>query len=212
MASRFIIDPNGELSRLNLAYTRDGGKTWETLIDSDLNGKFWRIMSMAFRDSLNGIIGDYSLSVWLTSDGGRTWYRDWNVFASNLEIFVGVEYLTPTRLISATADGKIYVSESEPESGVAEIGTSRTGLSLSPNPVDRDGMAMIRLSTERGGRLTVVVTDMLGREVATEQGEVIGPGERTIPLAPRGRLSAGTYIVRVSLDGSVIGLVKVLAR
>ncbi len=212
MASRIRVDPNGELSRLDLAYTRDGGEQWEQLIDSDLNGKFWKIHSMAFKDTLNGIIGDYSFAVWLTSDGGRTWYRDWSVYALKLTTFSGVEYLTPTRLISATADGKIYAFESQPESGVTEIGTSRTGLSLSPNPVDRDGMAMIRLSTERGGRLDVVVTDLLGREVATEQEEVIGPGERTLPLAPRGRLSAGTYIVRIALDGDMIGVVKAFVR
>lgn len=212
MASRFLVESTGELSRLQLAYTEDGARTWEVRIDSDLDRQFWQILSMAFLDTLNGIIGDYSSAVFRTSDGGRVWVRDSSADFARIIALSGLHYLSPTRVLATGSDGRIYIHQSGLVSSVAMPRKHVANFRLVPNPLSPDGAASLRVDLGHGGRLDVTLSDLLGREVWRGPEIMVEPGETSVPLTELGDLSAGTYIVRVSLDGSVIGLVKVLAR
>ncbi len=210
MASRNSIDPNGELSRLQLAYTNDGARTWEVRIDSDLNRQFWRIMSIAFLDTLHGVIGDNSSAVFGTSDGGYTWLRDSSALSAQIFAPSGLQYLNPTRLLAVSSDGKVFIDESGPVSSVIMVRNDVADVSLAPNPVSSDGTPSLRMKLEHGGRLDLTMVDLLGRDVWRGAEVIAGPGETLVPLTGFRDMPPGSYVIRISVDGRVIGMVKAI--
>ncbi len=74
------------------------------------------------------------------------------------------------------------------------------GLSLAPNPMTSE--SALSFSLTQPTRVTVRVTDILGRVVLTDAERTMAPGEHLLPLADRMRRSAaGVYIVTAILDG-----------
>jgi len=128
--------------------------------------------------ALNYFDGD-SLEDDAQSYGTRTWI---NGERSNGAVLYG--YLDPMMLVDTAADG-------DPTAEVLQV------RSAFPNPTT--GLATVRYELGRSAEVTVEVFDVLGRRVQQVAGVARGAGVHEATVDGRA-LSAGAYVVRVSLE------------
>ncbi|MEP6711070.1 MAG: T9SS type A sorting domain-containing protein [Ferruginibacter sp.] len=78
------------------------------------------------------------------------------------------------------------------------IAADKLIISLSPNPLNSEGVLMLKFNGDKAGSMSVVVTDVQGRQViVTTLSAVSGINNGHIHL---GGLPAGSYFVRFKLD------------
>lgn len=104
---------------------------------------------------------------------------------------------TETRTAVGAADG--FVTLYAPGGGTAAEPAPEVGLALEVVPNPAQGATTLRWGLSAAGRVSVVVYDLLGREVARlAEGVRAAPGWHTTPLAAG--LAAGVYVVRLTAE------------
>lgn len=89
--------------------------------------------------------------------------------------------------------------DDEPEDEAPQVVAGEAGsVTGAPNPFS--GFTTLRVSTGRAAHARLAVVDQIGREVAVLVDGVLEPGLRELPF-DASQLAAGTYFVRLTLDG-----------
>ena len=116
--------------------------------------------------------------------------------------FRGVNQLLPIRASDLVSTGGAAVESAPSGPGLS--------VSVSPNPAGR-GVALVRLRSEGSGPVRLVVTDVLGREVAVAWDGAARTGEQSVGL-DTASWPAGVYVVRAEAAGRVATARFVVAR
>jgi hypothetical protein len=190
------VSPNGTL----FAGTGGGGVFWSTD-----NGAHWtagnaglankNVRSFAF-DRTNLFAGTYGGGVFLSVDNGLHWTAV-NTGLTNL--FVGSLMVSQFELLAGTGEGGLWRRALSDMITSAEPVTQRTPeeFSLSqnyPNPFNPNSEIRYQISEFR--HVTLIVYDLLGRQVATLVNEVKQPGIYTVQF-DGSNLASGVYLYRL---------------
>lgn len=198
----------GDQERDVIRRTIDGGKTWQTQIDSVIP-RSSGLRSIAFADRFHGLAIGGAGKIHRTDDAGESWVQEWGGFIKNMDpSYTSVAYPATSTAFIVSNEGNILRQE-QIVGGVAETGVGAGGVRVIPNPV-HDGAGRVAYTMERSGPVRVVVIDALGRRVAVLADGIVETGEHSVAL-PSG-LPAGAYRVRVTGAGSVRGAIMVVVR
>jgi photosystem II stability/assembly factor-like uncharacterized protein len=145
-----------------------------------------------YSDSVGWAIGK---ALWKTTDAGKTWTEDLRYQGNDLFLFAdGEGWIVGDYGGLIRTDIYTDVKE-DPPAAPREVRLFQNY----PNPFNPE--TAIRYSLPGGGRVTLNVYDLLGREVATLVNEQQPAGEYTRTWDARGR-SSGLYICRLTVSGT----------
>ncbi len=129
---------------------------------------------------------------------------DYGAFFATVGEPLNVDTDTTGVIDQSTWIGFIVTVGSDPTSGVRErqrdVRSGATGIaSMLPNPFTGSTRLLVRL--EHPGSIRLSVFDQLGREIARLIDGDRSAGEITVDWTPSDRLSSGTYLLELEIDG-----------
>jgi hypothetical protein len=92
--------------------------------------------------------------------------------------------------------------------GVGNIANNNSNLTLAPNPAN--GVTYAAFTTEQAGRVQITVTNNLGQVVRTITQDFT-KGNQRVAISTEG-LSAGMYLIKVSLQQGNVARTKLLVK
>lgn len=198
-----IVGTSGQILR-----TTDAGETW-TRVERAGNEMFFKVTVV--NDSVAYACGSNSTII-RSSDQGQTWIAQ-SVSAPSGTVFEGISFVSETEGW-ATGSGGVIVHTSNGGLTATEgrvTGSSYTfGLDKNyPNPFNPQ--TTVNFTLAKQGHATLVVYDVLGKEVATlVDGELSG-GRHTATF-DGSRLSSGAYFLRLTSGSSVETIKAILEK
>ena len=176
-----------------LAYTEDGGKTWQTRYDGFLNGlPVSGINDITFADENHAVMVG-SGGFHRTTDGGKTWIQD--SIHNRARGQAHIAKPDGHEGICLYISGEIFLAEAL--SSVEADREDRGYWQISPNPVQGDN-ALIEVYLVDPTTLCIEVFDVLGRvHYSLSEQRESGLYQRRIPVA---ELYPGVYTVAISIN------------
>jgi photosystem II stability/assembly factor-like uncharacterized protein len=201
-----IYVPFGEVDRIALLHTTDGGKSWVTAYT---RSSPVALASLAFADREHGIAGGGS-HVLLTSDGGGSWIEDADPIFREQGVISDIAYPAPGRAWVVTAGGSIIRGMLDRPAGVDvadDPAASGGRLDVWPNPSSGEVTIGYTIASRGSGRLSVV--DLLGRELPHLPDPLPGARSGRLDLHD---LPAGEYFVRLQSEAGTVTRSVVVVR
>ncbi|MGA2624722.1 MAG: YCF48-related protein [Bacteroidota bacterium] len=174
-----------------IARTTDGGTTWTASV-VDLQKNF---MSVFFSNANNATIVGFAGIIYRTTDGGATWVQQTSPTHNDLYSV----YFTDVNNGTIVGDGGTILRTTN--GGVTWVTDQRTAPNLYtlsqnyPNPFNPT--TTIRFSVDKREQATVIVYDILGREVARLFDGIAQPGHDYQVIVSSQMLSSGVYFYRM---------------
>ena len=184
-------------------HTTDGGKNWQRQ-DSILNFSAQKVI---FTDNMNGwmfggMFYDHDLSnaIYRTKNGGK----DWILESFGLSSFLNGGYVMDScRAWAVSFDGKV-ISLSASTSAVQRNLDAPKEISLTQNfPNPFNGGTNVEYTLKSSGRVTITLSDALGKIVAILADEEKPAGTYTLHLKP-GYIASGGYWLTMKTQTSIL--------
>ncbi len=179
-----------QINNLTIAYTRDGGKTWEIQHDRGYSyNKFnfnWGLQDVVFVDRNNGIAVGYGYTILRTTNGGQNWFPEF-VDIMDWSRTSAVCSVNPNSYLIADGSGKIFKSDETLSIDETSHSNLEQSFLLIPNPLG-DKLTIVRHNAKNE---TLKIYDVLGNCVLST--EIFG-FESTTDISS---LSSGVYLVQV---------------
>jgi photosystem II stability/assembly factor-like uncharacterized protein len=180
-------------------HTANGGRTWETQLDTvdALNPS--GLEGLEFRDELNGLAVGNLGKIYRTTDGGAHWIREANELTySNGPSFQDVAFWMGTQLVVDRYNGTIYRYEAS--AGVETRPEASSTDRIYPNPVRTGDPVNLSFNVNARGLVRIALTNVLGQEVTGLADGPMEVGGHTLRWLP-GDLPAGAYFLRLIIGG-----------
>jgi hypothetical protein len=87
-----------------------------------------------------------------------------------------------------------------------------SSVSVYPNPAGRSESRAIQFTLPQSGQITVRIIDMLGKEIASVPHGYKASGQHTLTIGQELNLSSGMYMIRLEVNGNVVGSAPVMVR
>lgn len=184
------------LSEKKLYKTTNGAHTWNIILHRD-TGWQQRIISMAFLDSLYGVV-ETDEGVKTTTDGGNTWIK--RIYRLPI----------PPEKMQFNAKGDLFIMgqgsmikipslRSTPsETGIPNQTTESNGKLFASYPNPFNNSTVIRYSITDNSYVELKIYNSLGEEIATLVKEVKSMGDYDI-VWNAGNLPSGVYLYRIRI-------------
>ena len=167
--------------------TTNGGATWANVATAGVSG--------------NGLHVADAETVWVVADAGQIWFTAtggavWELQPTpTTQAFNRVHFATPSLGWAVGDAGTIVRFDAGPIATDGAPAEAALSLAVGPTPASR--AATVWAETARAETVTVLVVDVLGREVARLHHGALGAGRHVFGLATDG-LAPGRYLVRAS--------------
>ncbi len=190
----------------NLYRTTDGGRTWlfRSQIDTYNDPEAW---ALSFVDTTNGwffsIIfyqGDLSEAIYRTRDGGRSWQQE----SVGLTRYINGAQMLDTLHGWAVCDGGVVLGYRPTPTSVKDPNGNALATSFQlyqnyPNPFNSSTVIEYQLARE--GEVTLTISDLLGRTIATLVHKHQAAGFYRSSWEATGGVGSGMYFYTLTIQG-----------
>jgi photosystem II stability/assembly factor-like uncharacterized protein len=172
--------------------TTDGGATWKVIMDT-LTYPTIGLQRIEFTDDKNGYAFGEGSILWLTEDGGNTWFRDTSIqFVS-----YSIKTITSPKkgiMYGATQLGGKIFKYNDPEIGVKNKIVANNNYNLHPNPAT--SQITLSLGEEFISEPEIDIIDYLGNVIRWTPSGKWRTSDKSITINTSS-LSPGVYFLRV---------------
>lgn len=181
----------------------DGGYTWEEIMDS-VSVPSAALWNLDFINDMEGIAFSEGFSKLIrTSDGGRTWYRDYGI--SELpHAPEDYTYLPNGEILAVARTGKVY-KWTDPTLSVEEDKgyIDKPNIRIYPNPISENEVINIEITPTFSGQMELSLIDITGRKLSTNQLEIATTKKQTLNYKPDNDLPSGVYFFQVEYRNGI---------
>lgn len=195
--------PNASTYRDIIQISTDGGYTWELIMDSVAAPSSW-LSKIEFINDKDGIAYSEGFSKLIrTSDGGRTWYRDYGIsdLPNSPEDYA---YLPNGEILAVARTGKVY-KWTDPALSVVEDKryADEPNIRIYPNPISENETINIEFTPTFVGQLELSLIDITGRKVSTNQLEIVNRSKQVLNYKPENDLPSGVYFLQIGYSNGL---------
>ncbi|MFH1049784.1 MAG: hypothetical protein V1779_02510 [bacterium] len=184
---------NGDTSIIKK--TTDGGITWELKyqIPSQANFNFIEVVD---KDTVYATNGHDLVK---TSDGGDTWTVQTHEIGEIPCKIIGIEFGSKTS--GLTISRLNYIHSNSITSDVHSNKNEVNEIFISPNPVNYSNLINISFTTQKNVTIKIELINLIGINIADIYSGFKEAGEHIIYFKPDNSMSAGTYWIRMVING-----------
>jgi len=188
-----------------LYHTKDGGQTWQSIIDTIAN-KEDGLRHIRFADRNNGIVLGYKFKMYRTKDGGESWKRDYSFdYAYAGDYFSDVAYPDTNNLLGCVLNNAKIFRFIENPVAVYEKKISPDNL-VYPNPINRGENLNLHLS-DFNKEMTIEMYSLLG--VLTFRFETKDK-DGLIEIKIPSEIHSGSYYLRIGQNNKKCKIIPLI--
>ncbi len=181
----------------------NGGYSWEIVLDT-ISSPSSTLNEIEFNNDMEGIAYSSGFSKLLrTSDGGRTWYRDYGTYDLDTSPD-DYAYLPNGEILAVTRTGNVYkwtdpiLSVEDDRKQEVEPSTK-----LYPNPLSINHALSIEFVPSFLGEVELTIIDITGRNISTFKLDLTNPTKQVLSFKPDNELTSGIYFLQISYKNGI---------
>ncbi len=181
----------------------DGGYSWELIMDT-VSFPSSPLREIDFINDNDGIAFSPGYSkLFRTSDGGRTWYRDFSIDSLTYPPY-DYEYLPNGEILAVERGGEVY-KWTDPFLSIDEdrIRESEPSVKLYPNPLSKNETLNIEFIPSFLGEVELSIIDMTGRKLSIYQHNLASRTKQILNYKPNNDLTSGIYFLQIGYKNGI---------
>ncbi len=193
------IEPLSSKYKDIILHTTNGGRSWDIQLDT-LASINKGLRYIYFLDSLNGVAYGSYWKIWITSNGGKTWERDFSA-QEQLSFDISHVHIPSKSSIYACSsdDGKIlkYVTRTSIKDNSSQH--REFDLKIYPNPVSSGEEINIEITRKFFSHIELEIYNSTGIKIDKSYNAFLNNGTKKIKYIPDKNLSQGVYFLHVKI-------------
>ena len=184
-------------------HTIDGGKTWETQLDTLVVSKTG-LDGIDFWDKNNGIVWGWANKLWRTSDGGNTWIHDTSANSERFGDFLNLFQMTgDNEYIGTSLQFHSIWRYQDNEVSVIDrnLNSKKSEISIYPNPSEGQEIN-IKFNSPYQSIFSISIFNSYGLRISDEFIGELTDGQILRYTFPQ-ELTPGVYFLRIRSGGQV---------
>ncbi len=195
--------PNASTYRDIIQISTDGGYSWEVVLDT-LSSPSSILWEVEFINDNDGITFSPGFSKLLrTSDGGRTWQRDYGTFdlPDSPDDYA---YLSSGEILAVDRAGEVS-KWTDPILSIEEDWTqdSKPTAKLYPNPLSKNETLSIEFIPTFLGEVELSIIDITGRKISTYLLDLKNSTKQLLSFKPDNDLTTGVYFLQIGYKNGI---------